>query len=171
MKIAAQLVIAALITAAFVWLCGILFPSAAKAIRKRLAETARAASFDRTQSALSRRAGAQRLPNFVATNVEINIDLPGHQARQMSGRDDILQAAMAARGTLDSVKVTFPDIALTIDPDKQSATADVTAEAKISGDDQLYIEEMKFTLSKLEGHWLITRVDTVQTLQKPEVTP
>jgi hypothetical protein len=166
-KIAARLVIAALIAAAAVWLWGVLFPSADKVIRKRLAETARAASFDRSQGALSRMAGAQRLPYFFATNVEINIDLPGHQARQMGSRDDILQAAIAVRGTLDSIKVTFPDVALTIDPDKQSATADVTAEAKISGDDQLYIEEMKFELRKFDGHWLITRVETVQTLEKP----
>ncbi|HEX3988859.1 MAG TPA: hypothetical protein VHZ30_05460, partial [Verrucomicrobiae bacterium] len=118
MKIAARIVIAALVAAAFVWLWGVVFPSADKVIRKRLAETARAASFDPSQSALSRMAGAQPLQYFFATNVEINIDLPGHQARQMSGRDEILQAALAARGSLESVKVTFPDVALTIDPDK-----------------------------------------------------
>ncbi|HEY3855278.1 MAG TPA: hypothetical protein VGO67_12870 [Verrucomicrobiae bacterium] len=168
MKIALRIVVIALVVAAAVWLWGVFFPSADKVIRKRLAETARAASFDSSQSALSKMASAQRLQYFFATNVEINLDLPGHQARQMAGRDEIVQAALAARGSIESVKITFPDVMLTIAPDKQSATADVTAEVKISGDADLNPQEMKFELRKIDGHWLITRVETVQSLQKPE---
>jgi hypothetical protein len=167
MKIAGRLLAAVLIAAAAVWLWTIFFPNPDRVIRKRLAETARAASFAPGQSVFSRLAGAQRLANFFATNVQVNIDIPGHQQRQWSGRDDLLQAALGARSSIESLKVTFPDISLSIDPDKESATADLTAEARISGDSYLYVEEMKFMFRKFGGEWLITQVQTVQTLQSP----
>lgn len=168
MKVVARLLVFAIFAAVIVWLWTVLFPSPDRVIRKRLAETAAAASFVPGQSQFSRLAGAQRLANFFATNVEISIELPGHQARQFSGREDVLQAALAARATIDTIKVTFPDVALEIEPDKEAATADLTAEARISGNPDLFLQEMKFALRKIGGQWLITRVETVQTLQTPE---
>jgi hypothetical protein len=167
MRIAARVLVFALIAVAAVWLWGILFPNPDHVIRKRLADVARAASFARGQSYLSRLAGAQRLAGCFATNVEVSIEIPGHQERHWTGREDIQQAALAARGTIDGLSVTFPDIALSIEPDKQSATADLTAEARITGESDLFVEEMKFALRKTGNEWLITRVETVQTLQSP----
>jgi hypothetical protein len=165
MKIAVRLLALALAVAAVVWLWGVLFPSAETLIRKRLAETARDASFAPGQSYFSRLAGARRLSDSCATNVEIEIDIPGHQKRQLSGREDILQAALSARATLDSLTVTFSEILLNVEPDKQSATADVTAVARLSGDPDLDVQELKFLLRKFGNEWLITRVQTVQILQ------
>jgi hypothetical protein len=165
MKIATRLFLIALVAAVGVWLWGVLFPNPDRVIRKRLAEAARAASFAPGESYFSRLSGARRLSDFCATNVEVNIDIPGHQDRQWNGREEILQAALGARATLNSLNVTFPDVSLIIGPDKESALADLTAEARISGDSDLFVQEMKFTLSKVGGQWLITRVQTVQTLQ------
>jgi hypothetical protein len=167
MRIAARLLLIALIGAAIVWLWGVLFPNPDHVIRKLLAQTARAASFAPGQSYLSRLSSAQRLPDYFATDVEVTIDVPGHEERRLVGRQDIQQAALSARATLDSLDVTFPDITLTIDRDKESATADLAAEARISGNADILVQEMKFTLRKFGGQWLITRVETVQTLQKP----
>jgi hypothetical protein len=165
MKIAARLFLIALVAAVGLWLWGVLFPNPDRAVRKRLAETARAASFASGQSYFSRLSSAQRLADYFATNVEVNLDIPGHHERQWAGREEILQAALGARTTLNSLNVTFPDVTLIIGPDKESATADLTAEARISGESDLFVEEMKFTLRKFGGQWLITRVQTVQTLQ------
>jgi hypothetical protein len=167
MKLAVRLVGVALLAVAVVWLWGVFFPGADKVIRKRLEETARAASFAPGQSYFSKLAGAQRLADFFATNVQIDIDIPGHQQRQLSGREEILQGALSARASLDSVKVTFADISLNIEPDKQSATADLTAEARLSGDPDPDVQELKFILRKFGNEWLITRVQTVQILQHP----
>jgi hypothetical protein len=164
MKIATRLLVIALVAGAGVWLWGVLFPNPERVIRKRLAETARAASFAPGESYFSRLAAARRLSEFCATNVEVNIDIPGHEERQWAGREDILQAELSARATLNSLKVTFPDVNLIIGPDKESATADLTAEARISGDSDLFVQEMKFTFRKIGGEWLITQVQTVQTL-------
>jgi hypothetical protein len=167
MRIATRLFLIALVAAVGVWLWGVLFPSPDRVIRKRLAEAAHAASFAPGQSYFSRLASARRLSDFFATNVEVNIDIPAHQERQWSGREDILQAALGARSTLESLNVTVPDVTLIIGPGKESATADLTAEARISGDSEMFVQEMKFTLRKVGGEWLITRVQTVQTLQNP----
>jgi hypothetical protein len=51
-----------------------------------------------------------------------------------------------------------------VGPDKQSAVADLTVEAKVSGERDPIVWEMKFTLRKTDGQWLITRVETVRTL-------
>jgi hypothetical protein len=165
MKIAARLVGVALFAVVAIWLWGVFFPNPDKVIRKRFAEIARAASFAPGQSYLSRLAGAQRLSDFFATNVEIDIDIPGHQRRQLTGREELLQAALSARATLDGLKVTFPDISLNIEPDKEAATADLTAEAQLAGDADLDVQELKFELRKTGNQWLVTRVQTLQILQ------
>jgi hypothetical protein len=165
MKIGIRLVLVALVAAAGVWLWGVLFPNPEQVIRKRLADTARAASFAPGESYLSRLTAAQRLSGFFATNVEVNIDVPGHHEREWTGREEILQAALGARATLTSLSVTFPDVSLDIAPGKESATADLTAEARMPGEPDPFVQEMKFNLIKVGGEWLITRVQTVQTLE------
>lgn len=167
MKIATRLFVVALIAAVGVWLWGVAFPNPERVIRKRMAETARAASFVPGESYFSRLAGARRLSDFFATNVEVNIDLPGRQERQWTGREEILEAALASRSTVESLKVTFPDVSVSIGPEKESATVDVTAEARISGQSDLFVQEMNFAFRKIGGEWLITHVQSVQTLQNP----
>ncbi len=165
MKIGIRLVLVALVAAAGVWLWGVLFPNPEQVIRKRLADTARAASFAPGESYLSRLSAAQRLSGFFATNVEVSIEVPGHQEREWTGREEILQAALGARATLASLSVTFPDVILVIAPGKESATADLTAEARMPGEPDPFVQEMKFNLIKVGSEWLITRVQTVQTLE------
>jgi hypothetical protein len=55
---------------------------------------------------------------------------------------------------------------VTVAPDKQSAVADLTVQANISGEPDPIVQEMKFTLRKIDGRWLITRVETVRTLSR-----
>ena len=101
------------------------------------------------------------LANFFATNVEINIDLPGHPARQFSsGREDVLQAALSARATLDSLKVTFSSghPFSQSKPDKKSATRRLDRWKLVSPAILICMcKEMKFALGKFGSQWLITR--------------
>jgi hypothetical protein len=63
-----------------------------------------------------------------------------------------------------SLKVEFPDMSITVGPDKLSAVADVVVQVQAAGDKDYYVQEMKFTFQKIGGDWLITRVETVRTL-------
>ena len=46
-------------------------------------------------------------------------------------------------------------------PDKQSAVADAAVTVKATGETDFGVQEMKFTFQKVDGNWLITRVETV----------
>ena len=90
--------------------------------------------------------------------------MPGRIQHRLLGRDEIKEAALGARATLSGLKVQFPDIKITVAPDKQSAVADLTVEANVAGDRDSIVQEMKFTFRQTDGEWLITRVETVRTL-------
>jgi hypothetical protein len=42
--------------------------------------------------------------------------------------------------------------------------ADVTVDADVRGEHDSFLQEMKFTLCRVDGRWLITRVETVRVL-------
>jgi hypothetical protein len=171
MKTILRVVFLAAFIALGVWFWFVLFPSPEKVIRKQLVKLARDVSFSPDESNLAKLAGAQRLADFFSTNVEVNIDVPEHEQHSLVGRDEIIQAALASRSTANGLIVKFPDVNVTIAPDKQSATADVTLEATISGEHDAIVQEVKFTFEKTEGKWLIKKVETVRTLSILDFEP
>ncbi|MGD0746008.1 MAG: hypothetical protein ABSA45_12720 [Verrucomicrobiota bacterium] len=164
MKTVFRLVLFAALLALGVWLWFVLFPSPEKIIRRRLTELARAASFSPGEDDLARLAAAESLAGYFATNVEVNLDVPGRGPISLAGRDEIKQADLGAHAGLSGLKVQFPDINITIAPNKQSAVADLTVEASIAGERDTIVQEMKFTFQKTDDGWLIARVETVRTL-------
>ncbi len=146
-----------------VWLWLALFPSPEKVIAGRFEKLARAASVRPGEGSLPRLAGAEKVGSFFATNVEIDIDIPGRQQHGAMSRDEIVQAVLAANSAGD-LKVKFPDINVTVGAGETTAQADVTVVAKVPGEQDMFVQAMKFTLQKIDGKWLITRVQTVRTL-------
>jgi hypothetical protein len=164
MKIIFRLVLLIALVAAGVWFWTILFPRPEKVIRERLGALARTVSSSPNESDLARLAAAQSVAGFFATNVDLNLDLPGIGERPSVDREEIARAAYVGRSRPGGLKVTFPDIIVKLDPDKLSAVADVTVAVKIPGERDPVLQEMKFTLRKLDGRWLVTRVETVRVL-------
>ncbi len=149
-----------------VWLWTVLFPGPEKVIRRRLLELARTASSSANESDLTRLAAAHSVAGFFAPTVELKLTVPELGQRDSMDREEITQAALMARSRAGGLRVTFPDINVTVAPDKQSAVADVTVEAELARERDRLLQEMKFTLRKFDGRWLITRVETVQTLSR-----
>jgi hypothetical protein len=158
-----RLVLLGTVVMAGVWLWLFLFPSPEKVIVRQFAKLARAASARPGEGALPRLIGAQTVGNFFATSVEINIDLPAHQRNDTLTRDDVVQAVMAIQSS-GGMTIKFPDVNVTVGPGAETAEADVTVEAQVQGEQDMMVQEMKFTLRKIDGKWLITRVQTVRTL-------
>jgi lipoprotein-anchoring transpeptidase ErfK/SrfK len=158
-----RFVLALAVAALGVWLWLVLFPSPEKVIARQFEKLAHAASVQPGEGALPRLAGAQKVGGFFSTNVEINIDLPGRQQHATMSRDDIVQAVLAAHWE-GGLTVKFPDINVMVGADEETAQADVTVEARAPGEQDMMVQEMKFTLQKIGGKWLITRVQTVRTL-------
>jgi hypothetical protein len=162
MKMVLRLVLLAALIAAGVWLWTILFPSPEKIIRKRLAQAASEASFRSGENPLISAARAENLASRFGTNVQININVPEYGRQEFVGRAEIAQAAAGVRMRLSSLKVEFPDVSVTVAPDKQSAVADVAMKVQAAGEKDINVQEMKFTFQKIGGDWLITRVETVR---------
>ena len=164
MKIVFRVVLLAALVALGIWLWTVFFPSPEKIIRQRLDKVAKESSFAPNESALTRLAAAEGLANYFATNVEVSIDTRVADRQEFVGRSQITQAAMAARSQLGSLNVKFLDVTVKVTPDKQSAIADLTVDANVSGQPDAIVQEVKITLRKIDGQWLITRVATVRVL-------
>jgi acyl CoA:acetate/3-ketoacid CoA transferase alpha subunit len=157
-------VLLAALAALGIWLWTVLFPSPEKVVRRRLTELARTVSSSANESDLTRLAAARSVAGFFAATVELNVDLPELGQHNSMDREEITQLALMGRSRAGGLRVKFPDINITVAPDQQSAVADLTVEANVSGEHDPIVQEMKFTLRKTDGQWLITRVETVRTL-------
>jgi hypothetical protein len=162
MKIVSRLVLLGILITAGVWLWTLVFPSPEKVVRKRLAQLAAEVSFNSGENPLVIAVRSENLASRFSTNVEVNLNAPGFERLQFSGRADITQAAAGARTRLSSLQVEFPDVSVTVAPDRQSAVADVAVKVQAAGEKDSNVQEVKFTFQKIGGDWLITRVESVR---------
>jgi len=164
MRVVLRLLLVAALVALGFWLWTILFPSPEKLIRKRIAEVARLASIAPGDGLVTQGLRVQSLVNCFDRQAELTFDVPGRSQYTIAGRDEITEHAGAARRSLRSLKIELLDPNLTLAPDRQSAVVDLTARVKLPDERDFIVQEMKFTLKKISGEWLIIRVETVRTL-------
>ena len=65
---------------------------------------------------------------------------------------------------MDSLSVEFLDINIILGSDKSTAVANLTARAKVTGEKEYLVQELRFILKKIGRAWLINRIETVKTL-------
>jgi hypothetical protein len=165
MKIAFRLVLLAVLAGLGFWLWTVLFPSPEKVVLKKISSLAATATISANDSNLARAAKATSLVSDFASDAEIDFDISGVGARTFSGRDEIRESAMGGFANIPSMKVQFLDATARVGADKQSAEVNCTARVILGGDKDFGIQELRFTLKKIDGDWLITRAETVKTLQ------
>jgi hypothetical protein len=164
MKRAAQVISAAALIGLGIWLWTVLFPSPETAIRSRLNALAKALSFKSSGGLLSQVYDAQKAAEFFTTNVDVEVSIAGYEPISLHGRDEVLQIAAGARSHLTSLKIEFPDMNISIDPDGQSAKVNLTGKGIVPGERDISAQEFNFLLKKVDGKWLIYEVETVKTL-------
>ena len=164
MKIFFRLILVLIAAAVVFWLWTIFFPSPEKIVRSRLTSLARDVSFAPGENNLTKIAHVQAVAGFFATNVEVNLAVPEHEQQSLMGRDEINQAVLISRQQLTSLSVKFPDMNIAVAPDKNSATADVTVDANVSGENNAVFQEVKFTFARADGQWLIDKVETIRVV-------
>ncbi len=148
-----------------IWSWGVLFPSPEKIIRKRLDELARTASFSSKEGLVAKAWNASMLADFFTEDVQVTVEVPGAQ-HTISGRAELLEAAAGARSTVGSLSIEFPDIKVTLAPDRTSAVVNLTARGKIPGERDFYLQELRLRMIKIKRDWLINQVETVKTLSQ-----
>ncbi len=164
MRRSTAVVLGIILVGVVIWGWRVLFPNPERVIRKRLIEMAQLASFPPNEAPLAKLANTQKLAGYFAPDVEVVIDVPGQSRQNISGWEDLVQGAMAARNSLSALKVDIPDIAIVVGPDKRTAVANVTVTARIGGERDLFVQEMSIQLTKPGGTWLIKNVKTTSTL-------
>jgi hypothetical protein len=154
----------ALIVFASWWSWRLLFPSPEQIIRKRLTGVARAASFSPGESLLAKAYNSQKLAEYFDLDVEVVVDVPGGSRENIHGRDQLQQAALLAKSRFTGFKIEFVGMNVTVAPDQQSASVNLTAKASARGEKDWVPQELNVTLRKVDGDWIISRVETVKTL-------
>jgi hypothetical protein len=165
MKIIVRLVLLLVLAALGYWLYTVLFPSPETVIRQRLQTVAKLASFTGQEGNLARLANVQQLIGFFSTAVEVRVDSPAHAEHTFSGKDEIQQVLLGIRTRLGGLEVKFLDPQVQLNPDETNATVQVTAEARVAGERDLFIQELQIGFTKNDGKWLIARIETVRTLK------
>jgi hypothetical protein len=164
MKIFTRLVTLLAVFALGWWLWTVLFPSDETVIRKRLDRVAALMTFDSKEGGIAMAANVSELIGLFEVEVEVEIDTPEFQRQSLAGRDMIRNAALAARQNYSPLEVKFLDQNVTIAPDGTNATVHLTGQVRQPGKRDLLVQELKFMLRKVNGKWIIHRVETVRTL-------
>ena len=166
MKIFVRVLLLVALVALGFWLWTVFFPSPEKLVRKRIAEVADLASFSAGEGLIKQGLRVQSLANCFGTKVEVTVDLPGNQRHELAGRDEITQAATIARQNLNWLKVELLDPTVVLSPTEESAVVNLTLRVRFSDQKDFVVQEMKFTLQKIDREWLIIRIETVRTLSR-----
>lgn len=171
MKRVVQLLLVVAVAGLAYWLWTVFFPSPEKVIRSRLNALATTVSFDSRGGLLSQALNAEKAGDFFTLDVDVEVTVPGFEELSMHGRDEVQQAAMAARSKLTALKVEFVDMNVKLDPDGQGAKVNLTGNARVPGEKEVSAQEFNFMLKKVNGKWLISRVETVKTLSLRGASP
>ena len=149
-----------------VWAGWHYFPNDQRKIRGLLENLAKTLSASKKSSALSELATANTLTDVLTPDLEVNLTLPDIGQQSFSGRDEVIRTAMAARKTYPGLRIEFLDILVTVNPDRQTASAELTAQASEigDGDRDSFVQEFKVELRKDSGKWRIYRVEMLRTL-------
>jgi hypothetical protein len=165
MKIVFRVVLFAALAAAGFWLWTVIFPSPQKVVLKKLSNLAANANISSSEGNIARAAKATSVVNEFSSDAEVVVDVTGVGAHTLTGREEIRETALGGFASVPSMKVKFMDANARVGADK--LTAEVTCTAQVSAGDtkDFGITELRFQFKKIDGDWLITRAETVKTLQ------
>ena len=164
-------VLVAIVVALGIWVWKVFLPGPEKAIQRNLTQFAEAISFSSNEGNLTRVADSQNAVSLCTTNIEISVEVPGYPPQSLTGSAELFQALMLARTRLASLQVTFLDLNISVAPNKESAVVDLTARGRSAADRDMQVMELKFTMRKVGGKWLIRKIETVKTLSSLGLAP
>ena len=147
------------------WLWTVLFPSPEKIVLNKISNLAATASFGAGTGNIQRAGKASNVTSFFAPEAQIVLGATSMGPRTLNGRDEIRTTALAGFASLPSLQVKFIDVTAKVGTDQQSAEVSCTAEAHTGDSKDFGVQEMRFQFQKIENDWLITRAETVKTLQ------
>jgi hypothetical protein len=165
MKIVVRVLLVAVLAGLGFWLWTVFFPNPEKAIRKRLLEVSKEATFTANQNDIANGFAVNKILGYITPDAVIAMDIPNWRRVEFEGRDEIRLAAIAARRTF-SVKVEFLDITPVVSADQKSAEVELVAKLSVAGERDILPQDLKILMKEVDGEWLISRVETVQVFNR-----
>ena len=115
-------------------------------------------SFNSPQSPIIRALNIEKLGSYFIADVKISVIESGRQTYSFKGRDELQQAALAARSNTSRLRVEFLKPEIQVASGGQSATVQTVMLVDTeTGADNL---PLKITFQKIDRDWLITAVQT-----------
>jgi len=165
MKIALRVTLLAILGGLGCWLWTIFFPNPEKIVLGRVSSLAATATISAGDGAITRATKVSNFIGYFSTDAVISYDVAGFGARSLSGLDEIRETAAGGFGGVSSLKVQFQDATARVNPDKQGAEVNCTVRVSTGDSKDFGIQELRLQFKKIGGDWLITRAETVKTLQ------
>jgi len=165
MKIALRVTLLAILGGLGCWLWTIFFPNPEKIVLGRVSSLAATATISAGDGAITRATKVSNFIGYFSPDAVISYDVPGFGARSLSGLDEIRETAAGGFAGVSSLKVQFQDATARVSPDKQGAEVNCTVRVSTGDSKDFGIQELRLQFKKIGGDWLITRAETVKTLQ------
>lgn len=114
---------------------------------------------------VGRLARAASIRTALAPDVVVDAGPP---FQRLQGRDAIIGAAARTSATVRNLDIRFPDVSIVVAPDRRSASAVVTAEARFDDGARrgLDARELDIAFTRLDGAWVVSGVTLVQPLRR-----
>ena len=155
-----------LVLIAALWLGLRLFSGPERVIRARLAKLAREASFQPGEAPLAKISHVSNLRSFFAPGIVIRVNLEQGGTQTLEGREDLMEALAAVRGTLPGLELEFLDVQVEVNADRVSASAVLTLRYRLGREKEPALQELKLVLQKSEQGWQVNRVENVNALRR-----
>lgn len=146
------------------------WPNEEKRVRRVIEGLAQDASFSAGEGNISRMAKVNAISNRFTTDAELHVDQVLRLDWAVRGRDTIKGMLMAAPPLKGAVQVDVHDVQVTLGGD-DTAQVIMTASAKTGGrlGGDFNAQEFELRMRKVEGVWLIARVEAVLGYRKPQI--
>lgn len=142
------------------WLYGKLFPGDERLVRTLIATVAEKGSIKPGEGNFAKVARVNALVDCFSEDLVIRLEGAPGDFGGVQGRGELQRVLQAARMQVGSAEVTFGQVAVTLGPEPDQATAQVVAMARIDKVEELWVQELRLTLTKATGDWRIARVET-----------
>lgn len=147
--------VVAIVVALYVW------PTDTRAVRHRVVSLVDALNAAENETDLSRLGRAATLSSAMTANITVTMD----DTRRLSGREAVLAAARQVMQTRQIADVDLTDLRVDVASDRSSAIADATI--RVDGDSY---HDVRLTLVKENGTWLVSDARVLQPLARPGVS-
>jgi len=134
-------------------------------IERQFERLAEAASVQGTESPIAQIAQAAQVARFFTDDIVLRLGQDSSSV--IAGRDALVALAAQARRR-GAMQVMFDDVQVSVGgPDSASVYTTVTATGASLQSEVVEAREISVTLQKVDGEWLIARVEGVRTLERP----